>query len=288
MKALQQLNHEFNNSNLTTIVFQGRPLWLPSEISTALGYSVSKKLVDLIRNKWAEDFSEGVDYLKFEGRQLSDLKRVLELDTHGVSSHTKSLILLTETGLTMALLKTQKPAGVVLRRFIADEVMPQISRTGRYDPTHKELTAMEREQRLLAREQRLDRESRAKALTDLVANLGDILDPAAVAALQFDAAQLASGQPLGAYKPDCAQLEKTMSATEIAEEIGVSANAVGRAARTLGMKDGKSGVDGLSRVVATKAAHCDKTVTQFLYTPKAVAELKSYFIQRSSLAGEES
>jgi hypothetical protein len=45
-----------------------------------------------------------------------------------------SVLMLYESGVHLVLQRTRKPAGKALRRWFADEVMPQLARDGRYAP----------------------------------------------------------------------------------------------------------------------------------------------------------
>ncbi|MCP4599158.1 MAG: hypothetical protein GY847_01245 [Proteobacteria bacterium] len=82
-------------------------------------------------------------------------------------------------------LKTNKPIGVKLRRFLVDEVMPQLVRDGAYLPERKVVDgkikgtrkarpnqlAQMREKRLIAKEQRMDRNNRADAVLKMANTL---------------------------------------------------------------------------------------------------------------------
>jgi len=119
---------------LTTITYRGEPCWIAQEVGAALGYAQNgKRLSTKITGAWSNEAIEGVDFWRIEGDELADLKRALvQLDTDPVSSpvgaNTKSLILLTERGIWLACLKTNKPAGVELRRWLASEVLPALRR----------------------------------------------------------------------------------------------------------------------------------------------------------------
>lgn len=124
---------EFEGHKVTTVVWEGRPVWIAREVGEALGYpNEGARFADKVRSEWAEEFIEGVDFEMLTNGRLATFK---ELPTVSVGSQTKALLVLTESGLHLALLKTRKPAGQRLRRLLATEVLPQLVRTGQYAPT---------------------------------------------------------------------------------------------------------------------------------------------------------
>jgi prophage antirepressor-like protein len=127
---------DFEGKPVTTIQYQGRPCWPAREIGQALGYEDDGRgLVDLVRREWAGELIENQDFMVLGGQELRDLKRLLEpnvSDTFG--RHVAHLLLLFEPGVHICCVKTSKPVGLKLRRFIADRVMSQIVRDGSYLP----------------------------------------------------------------------------------------------------------------------------------------------------------
>ncbi len=82
-----------------------------------LGYSNNGSvLVDLIDGKWRREFIHGKDCHILKGQDLQDFK---ELTTPVVvSSRTPHLLLLYGFGVALTLLKTEKPIGIRVRRFL--------------------------------------------------------------------------------------------------------------------------------------------------------------------------
>lgn len=122
---------------LTVIELRGEVWCLCTEVALVLGYKKSSKLAELIRANWSGEFILGHDYLKVTGEELAALKEALRLtpqqgvssgdaDPISVSGHTPNLLLLSRSGLDMALLKTRKEAGARLRRWLVDVVFPQL------------------------------------------------------------------------------------------------------------------------------------------------------------------
>jgi prophage antirepressor-like protein/DNA-binding NarL/FixJ family response regulator len=146
VNARVRLGQEFEGARITVLEFKGQPVWLPGEVATALGYSEPRLLRTQIRRLWADEFIAGHDYVIVDGDDLAQLASALqaaEIDragnarsnddaASGRGGHRRSLLLLTESGLNLVCMKTDKAAGRRLRRWLADEVLPQLRRTGAY------------------------------------------------------------------------------------------------------------------------------------------------------------
>jgi len=123
-----------DGGTLTLVEHDGRPAFIARQLGALLGYGIDgARLVKSIRHDWRDELVEGVDYVIVDGEALDEVKA--SLGTATVPSRAPSLMLLTESGLYAALLLTRKPAGRALRRWLRDEVMPQIARSGDYDST---------------------------------------------------------------------------------------------------------------------------------------------------------
>lgn len=130
---VETLTHQFDGTPLQTLVVDSRPAWSARHVGLRLGYSkggskLSQQILD--PNRWGGEFVEGQDYVLLEG---SDLAGVFEGPSSGSSARRRALVLF-ESGLNKALMLSRKPLGRRLRQFLADEVLPQLTRTGRYDP----------------------------------------------------------------------------------------------------------------------------------------------------------
>lgn len=224
------LQTRFAGRPLNVLSIDGRPAWIARELGAALGYSqVGKRLVSRIRGEWSEEFIPGHDYAFLSGANLAAVKDVVAADV--ISPATPSLLVLFEPGLHLALVKTSKPAGRMLRRFIVDEVLPALARTGSYSPEESEeeeeeasrpsalqgvlllLAARQRRQPPLhvQREERMalqarnragwvdlcDRRLKVSTLHRMVDAVGAELPDAARAAVEILAAEIATGLPLG-------------------------------------------------------------------------------------------
>lgn len=102
----------------------------------------------------------------------------------------------------------------------------------------------------------------AKLMTDIAEGFKSIISGESIQLLLAGATELLMGKAL-LPKP---RMDVHFTATEIAEELGVSANKIGRVANKLNLKTSEYG-----KWVLDKAAHSDKQVRSFLYNEKGRA-----------------
>ena len=130
---MNEIVREFEGRKLRVRVWQGRPCALSNDVGLAVGYRDGRALTNKVMGEWAREFIEGVDFVRLKG---SALKAFFD-STDSVESSlghggTRTAIALYESGIYLALLKTRKPAGIRLRRFLATDVLPELARTGSY------------------------------------------------------------------------------------------------------------------------------------------------------------
>lgn len=144
------LSFDFDNHRLTIIEMDGTIYLIAKKVGKALGYAdEGRALINKISGEWSSPEREGgpelradTHFLKIEGERLSEL-RVVITDSVIANPKTRSLLLLTETGLWRVLILTGKPAGIRLRDRLDSEILPQLRKTGSYSvpgtqpPTHE-------------------------------------------------------------------------------------------------------------------------------------------------------
>lgn len=131
MSDLKLHMFEFEGRPIHTLTVGGRPAWVAREVGAVLGYTNGgKRLAGKITQDWAEDFVAGKDFAMLVGAELAAVKAQGDV----VSPSAKGVLILFESGLHMALVKTHMPLGRRLRRFLVDEVLPQLVRGGTYTP----------------------------------------------------------------------------------------------------------------------------------------------------------
>lgn len=296
MNTVIRLTSDFEGKTLTTLTYKDRPAWVARQIGAALGYAnLGKRLVNKITSEWSEEFIRDRDYAVLTGEELAAFKAMAAGGPVPVSSRTnRGLLILFESGLHLVLAKTTKPVGRRLRRFLVDQVLPQIVRDGRYDPEREVVDGQvvsvdvsttvlldpreHRERRLAARLALDDRKFRAVSLQRAVGTLHALghIDDAIRAAYEVSACEIALGQELSELRPVVE--DGWLSPTQIAERLGVSKQKVGRVITGLGLRGNKPG---LARAILNKAQGSNRTVVTYLYSPDAVVRIEAVFTGQS-------
>lgn len=227
-----------NDAVVTPITFNGDVYFIAKDIGAALGYADDgSKLAKNILQRWGDEFIEGTDFVVLTGKNLSKFKATAEQGTDSVpcsedvvGKRARSLLVLTESGVNLVCMKTNKPIGVALRRWLAEVLLPALRRgdmqavaqAASLSPA--ESIALERERRLLERERRLSKKldddrakAKAAALAALAADDTLTLDPAARQALKVRAAQFVVGEDLGHLA--IASDERLYTATQVADAL---------------------------------------------------------------------
>ena len=135
---------QFEGHSVTTITYKGRPCWLVKEVGQVLGYA-KKGITKRISDEWSDEFTDGEEVITLRGEELSSFKELYQHvaeqvpgdGTCPIGANANAVRLLTEPGLYLVLAKTNKPVGKRFRKFITREVMPQIARDGKFDPSRK-------------------------------------------------------------------------------------------------------------------------------------------------------
>jgi len=283
MHPLAAHTHEFEGKPLVTLTYDGKPAWVGRHIGARLGYSHrGKRLPNKILGDWKDEFIEGTDYAFLTGDELAALKKTTDTVSPNANS---SLLILFQSGLWMVLVKTRRAVGKRLRRFLVDQVLPQIARTGEFSherevvggvvvslelARNEEPLASRRETRLArqaaTRERWVDvcdRKLKVGALHRVI-DRAPILSEDVVAALEVSAAEIALGADLGALKPETVHW---VTPSQIAKRWGLSPQKVGRVISSLGLR----GDERFSKRVLTKARHVDRVVVSFLYNAQGEA-----------------
>src|SRR5699024_913086 len=107
------------------------------------------------------------------------------------------------------------------------------------------------------------RTRQAKLILDMQKN--NTLSPVAVELLGINALEVLTDSKTN-YRP---QVEKTYTATEIANELGITANKVGRIANANNLKTEEYGIE-----VLDKSRHSNKQVSTFRYNEKGKQKIK--------------
>lgn len=278
---------EFEGKPLTVIEYKGRPVWIAKEVGLLLGYSNDGgRLVDKITAEWADEFIDGQDVIRLTGPDLRDFKELAVDTTDSVGSKAnRALMLLTESGVNLVCIKTEKPLGKAVRRWLAADVMPKVTQAAAAPSAVRVESPADRERRLMLREKRLMVGMQAR----YIEKLADWLeqrngDANAIQALRVRGLEYVTGMPAPALLP--AESETWYRAGEVASQLSkelgavISANRIGRWSNEHDLK----GDPLYTRKVTDKAAHSDRTVESWQYNDAGVEKLRE--VARRWLASE--
>ena len=240
-KSIQVFNNtEFGEIRSMTI--NGEPWFVGKDIAAALGYKESAKAI----REHIDDEDKGVSVL----------------DTPGGKQKT---VIINESGMYSLILSSKLEGAKRFKRWVTSEILPSIRKTGAYatDSTAAEYKARElRIKEMNAQARLINAETRR--LTVLQKGKG--LSQVAVDTLAVKAVERVTGKDLGDYLP---QVEKTYSASEIGNALGITAAKVGRLANAHGLKTDEYGI-----TVMDKSRYSSKEVASFRYNEKGKAKLR--------------
>lgn len=149
-----------------------------------------------------------------------------------------------ESGTYQALLRANVPKAKPFRKWVTAEVLPAIRRTGGYGDQSKPVLP------------RVSAMEYVRVIREFLPNLGE----SSIQQMLSAASEIDLGRPL---IPAPVIKEKFYTATELAEEFGVSANKIGRVANAHGLKTPEFGEYRLS-----KSKHSARQVEQFHYNER--------------------
>lgn len=235
----------FNNAefgNIRSMEIGGEPWFVGKDVAAALGYKETAKAV-----------RERVD---------PEDKGVSVLDTPGGK---QNLTVINESGLYSLILGSKLDGAKRFKRWVTSEVLPAIRKTGAYATDSKAAEIKMRELRVKemnAQARLLNAETRRLKILQAGRGLSQI----AVDTMAVKAAEEVTGRDLGDYLP---KTEKTYSASEVGNALGISANKVGKIANAYGLKTEEYGV-----FVMDKSRYSSKEVTSFRYNEKGKQRIR--------------
>lgn len=233
-------NEQFGQ--VRTIIRQGEPWFVGKDISDNLGYRNGSR--DINRHVDAED-------------------RTYTVIDDGVQK--RKVLIINKSGMYALILGSKLETAKAFKHWITSEVLPSLEETGEYKMPAKK-KADEDLKIKKAEIARINAEARLKNADTKQAQ--ELLKIAAATDTNYKqvlhayAANILTGQPI---LPLPEVSERTYSAEEIADMLGVSANKIGRLANKNGIKTEYYG-----KLFYDKARYSDKQVETFRYYEKAI------------------
>lgn len=236
----------FNNTefgNIRSMEIGGEPWFVGKDVATALGYSNPR-----------DALSKHVD---------SEDKNTVAFRDGNKGNPNQTIV--NESGLYSLILGSKLDGAKRFKRWVTSEVLPAIRKTGAYAVDSKAAEIKMRELRVKemnAQARLLNAETRRLKILQAERGLSQVaIDTAAV-----KAAEEITGKDLGEFLP---KTEKTYSASEVGNALGISANKVGKIANANGLKTEEYGV-----FVLDKSRYSSKEVTSFRYNEKGKAKIR--------------
>ena len=224
---------KYNDNEVRTVQINGEPWWVLKDVCDVLELSNPTAVADRLD----DDEKSKVD-------PKSDL---------GSRSNTP-ITVINESGLYNVIIRSDKPEARNFRRWVTHEVLPSIRKTGSY--TTKPITDY----------QRMTAETKDKNARVRTALIYERLAAQHTGTYKQILQAYVTKELAGEFiLPLPESLERTYSATEIGEMLGVSANRIGRLANTNGLK-----IDEYGKYVHDKSRYSAKEVENFYYNEKAI------------------
>lgn len=118
MSAMQVF--DFEGRAITAYQFRGRTCWIAQDVGRVLTYDDGGWRKTL--GTWRDELVDSVDIQELKGPELREF-----LGSVGLTlPNTTRLSVLFESGLNLVCIKTDKPLGKKLRRFLAEKVLPAL------------------------------------------------------------------------------------------------------------------------------------------------------------------
>lgn len=232
-------NEEFGQ--IRSIEIDGLPYFVGKDVAEILGY---ERADNAIRNHIDEE-----DKLM---HQIS------------ASGQNRNMIIINESGLYSLILSSKLPTAKQFKRWVTSEVLPTIRKQGYYTADNNKNDETKAK---LLRAEAMVINAKNRAFNTIMKSIDNKqLSPIAVQVFGLKGLESVFGVEVGNLLP---KTEKTYSATEVGNMLGISAVKVGRLANANGLKTAEYGV-----YVMDKSKYSTKEVENFRYNDKGVKALQ--------------
>lgn len=177
--------------------------------------------------------------------------------------------IISEAGLYKLTFNSRKAEAKSFTRWVTHEVLPSIRQTGTYSVSQPRMSHEELELRRDA----LNLE-RAKFINSMIEAPSFPMTTETKTVFAHEVFKLASGHEYLAMLPE--STEKWYTATEIGNELGISANKVGRIAKSNGIKAPEGESNEYGRWIFSKSRYSSREVSSFIYNEDALEWFREY------------
>ena len=216
----------------------------------------------------AKDIAEALEYK--ENSNPSRLVQSVPEMWKGVKRiHTlggeQELLCLSEQGVYFFLGRSDKKKALPYQMWIAGDVVPSIRKTGSYRMSNEEIQFRLKE--LEARNRELDMRG-AEIIQRMLDKPPFPITPETQTIFAHEVFRLSSGHDCLAMLPE--STEKWYTATEIGEELGLSANKIGRIAKAHNLKAPEGESNEYGRWIFSKSRYSSREIPSFIYNENAL------------------
>lgn len=226
---------QFEKSNVRALELKNEPWFVGKDVAEILGYSNTNKA---LKDHVDEEDKRGYRIVTPSGKQTAKV--------------------INESGLYSLILSSKMPNAKKFKRWVTSEVLPQIRKTGSY-------VSGEKQKRLSIMEENSKTKRAALLYKIAMATKGDLRQN-----LLAKAASTITGEMTLPVME-----EKYYSANEVGESLHITGWRVGHVAKALGLQAKQPYQNEYGKWVNSKSRYSSKEVPQWLYTSKAIEEIKS-------------
>ena len=242
-KALQVF--VYNGESIRAVDIDGEPYFVGKDVASVLGY---KNPQEAVREHVDEDDKGVSEILTPGGRQ--------------------KMPVINESGIYSLIFASKLPEAKNFKHWVTHEVLPSIRRTGSYTDKN---TLSPDELELRRASLNLDR---AQLINSMLETPSFPMTPETKTVFAHEVFKLASGHDYLAMLPE--STEKWYTATEIGAELGISANKVGRIAKSNGIKAPAGESNEYGRWIFSKSQYSSREVSSFIYSEAGLEWFKEY------------
>ncbi len=232
-------NKEFGQ--VRTVMIENEPYFVGKDVAEILGYTNPQKAIR--------------DHVDGEDRTVNE-----SFTVNGTRG-----ILINESGLYSLILSSKLPKAKQFKRWVTSEVLPSIRKQGYYSKEDEKVQKLELQK---ARTEAMLLNAKSRAFNTLMKSIDNkYLSPIAIQVFGLKGLESVFGVNVGNLLP---KTEKTYSAAEVGEMLGISAVMVGKLANSNGLKTEEYGI-----FVMDKSKYSAKEVSSFRYNEKGVKALQA-------------
>ena len=217
----------------------------------------------------AKDVCDILEISKYRdaiSRLDKDERASVKVDTLGGTQHMTAI---SESGLYALVFRSNKAEAKQFSRWVRHEVLPSIRQSGSYTINQPRMSHEE-----LELQRNAINLERAKLINSMIENPSFPMTPETKTVFAHEVFKLAAGHDYLAMLPE--STERWYTATDIGNELGISANKVGRIAKANNIKAPEGESNEYGRWIFSKSQYSSREVSSFIYSEAGLEWFKEY------------